>query len=252
MVLEQIIIATVFVSLVSFVGILTLSMRDKLLHSLLFVFVSLAAGTLLAAAFFHLIPESIEMTNVKHTMQLAVAGIVMFFIIEKFLYWHHHHKHHHKGDTDEKPFTYLNLIGDSIHNFIDGSVIAVSFLTDTGAGIVATLAIIAHEIPQEIGDFSLLIYGGFTKKKAMIFNFLSALTAIVGAVATFYLYPIIPGLLAFLLPLAAGHFIYIACVDLVPELQKEIEEKKSVIQLAAFLLGIGIIIAMGTLLEGIA
>jgi len=250
MVLEQIVAASIIVSLISFVGVLTLAMRDDLLHSLLFVFVSLAAGTLLAAAFFHLIPESIEMTGVGHTMQLAVAGIVMFLIIEKFLHWHHHHKHHHVGDKDEQPFTYLNLIGDGIHNFIDGSVIAVSFLTDTGLGIVSTLAIIAHEIPQEIGDFSLLIYGGFTKKKAIIFNFLTALTALVGAVVTFYLYAYIPGLIAFLIPLAAGHFIYIACVDLVPELHKERNVKKSAMQMAGFLAGILLIVALGTILEG--
>jgi len=229
MVLGQIVVASVIVSLISLVGVLTLAMRDKMLHSLLFAFVSFAAGTLLAAAFFHLIPESIEMAGVEHTMQIAVAGIVMFFVIEKFLYWHHHHKHHHPGDRDEQPFTYLNLIGDGIHNFVDGTVIAVSFLADTGLGIVSTLAIIAHEIPQEIGDFSLLIYGGFTKRKALLFNFLSALTALVGAVVTFYLYPYIPGLIAFLLPLAAGHFIYIACVDLVPELHKERKVRRSAV-----------------------
>ena len=248
MVLEQIIIASLVVSFVSFVGVLTLAMRDRTLHSLLFLFVSLAAGTLLAVAFFHLIPEGIERVGTEQTMQFAVAGIVMFFVIEKFLQWHHHHKHHHEGEKGEHPLTYLSLIGDGVHNFIDGTVIAVSFITDPAVGVVSTLAIIAHEIPQEIGDFSLLIYGGFTKKKALLFNFLSAITALVGAMLTFYFYSSVPNLTALLLPLAAGNFIYIACVDLVPEIHKERELKKSVMQFAAFLLGMFLIIAIGAVL----
>ncbi|VVC03566.1 Zinc transporter ZupT [Candidatus Burarchaeum australiense] len=250
MVLEQILIATFIVSLMSFVGILTLALKDKLLHSLLLVFVSFAAGTMLAAAFFDLIPEGIAASGIAYTMQITVAGIVLFFIIEKFLHWHHHHKHHHRGDRGEMPFTYLNLIGDGVHNFIDGTVIAASFLSNTGVGITTTLAIIAHEIPQEVGDFSLLIYGGFTKQKALLFNFLSGLTAIAGALLTFYLSSFVPGLTAFLIPFAAGNFIYMACADLVPELHKEVEPRKSALQLAAFLLGIIVITAiLGMLAE---
>ena len=248
MVLEQIILASFVVSLVSFVGVLTLVMKDKLLHSLLFVFVSFAAGSMIAAAFFDLMPESINASGIENTMALAVAGIVLFFIIEKFFFWHHHHKHHHEGDTNEKPFTYLNLIGDGVHNFIDGTVIAASFMASPATGIVSTFAIIAHEIPQEIGDFSLMIYGGFSYRKALLFNFITALTALIGAIATFFLLPLIPGLTNMLLPIAAGNFIYVACVDLVPELRKEIDGKKSVAQLAAFLGGIIVIVATGKLI----
>ena len=247
MVLEQIILASVIVSLMSFVGIITLALKDRLLHSLLPLFVSFAAGTMLATAFFDLIPESLAGANIMYTMQVVVLGIVMFFVIEKFLYWHHHHKHHHKGERGEMPFTYLNLIGDGVHNFVDGAIIAASFLANSTVGIAATIAIMAHEIPQEIGDFSLLIYGGFTKKKALLFNFASALAALVGALLTFYVSGLVPGLVGFLVPLAAGNFIYLACVDLVPEMHKELEPKKSAVQLAAFVLGllvIGSLIAM--------
>jgi zinc and cadmium transporter len=244
MVLEQILIASVVVSLISFVGIFTLSLRDELLHSLLFL--SFAAGTMLGVAFLHLIPESIQIGTVDGAMQIAVFGILSFFMVEKLLHWHHHHGHHHAGEEPEHPpFTYLNLVGDGIHNFVDGTVIAASFLTSPSLGIASTIAIIAHEIPQEIGDFSLLIYGGFSKAKALFFNFLSALTALAGALAAYFFYPYIPGLTAFLLPLAAGHFIYIACVDMVPELHKEKDPGRSAMQLVAMLLGIGVIVAMG-------
>ncbi len=244
MVLEQIVLASLAVSLVSFAGVLTLSIKDKLLHSLLFVLVSFSAGAMIGAAFFDLLPESIEAAGIENAMALAVVGIVAFFIIEKFLFWHHHHKHHHEGDKSEQPFTYLNLIGDALHNFIDGTIIAASFMASPATGMVTTFAIIMHEIPQEIGDFSLLIYGGFSKTKALAFNFLTALAALAGAVLTFFALPYVPGLNAVLLPIAAGNFIYIACVDLVPELHKERDERKSLAQLFALLGGIGLIFAL--------
>ncbi|MDO8339582.1 MAG: ZIP family metal transporter [Candidatus Burarchaeum sp.] len=249
MVLEQIIIATLIVSLMSFVGIVTLALKDRLLHSLLPLFVSFSAGTMLAAAFFDLIPESLAGASVRYTMEVLVLGIVMFFVIEKFLYWHHHHKHHHKGERGEMPFTYLNLIGDGVHNFVDGTIIAASFLTNSAVGITTTMAIMAHEIPQEVGDFSLLIYGGFTKQKALLFNFISALAALAGALLTFYVSELVPGLVGFLVPLAAGNFIYMACVDLVPEMHKEVEPKKSAMQLVAFVLGLVVIGSLITTLK---
>ncbi len=249
MVLEQIIFASIAVSLVSLVGVITLAMKDELLHSLLFAFMSFSTGALLAAAFFDLLPESIAAGGVGWTMQITVLGILVFFVIEKFLHWHHHHKHHHKGERGEAPFTYLNLVGDGVHNFVDGTVIAASFMTSPALGIVSTVAIIAHEIPQEIGDFSLLIYGGFSKQKALLFNFASALTALIGAILTFYFYPMIPGLVMFLLPIAAGNFIYLACVDMVPELHKERGAKRSAVQLAALVLGIVLIAGVAAALE---
>jgi len=241
MVLFEIIVATFVVSAMSLVGVLTLSINDRQLHSLLFLFVSFSAGALLGAAFFDLLPEGINAGGLVQTMQLAVVGVVMFFVIEKFLHWHHHHKHHHKGERTEAPFTYLNLVGDGVHNFVDGTIIAASFLQNPALGVTTTIAIMAHEIPQEIGDFSLLIYGGFTKKKALMFNYISSLTALLGAVLTYYFSAYVPALIGILLPIAAGHFIYIACADLVPEMHKETSTRRSALQFASFAAGIVLI-----------
>lgn len=248
MVLENILLATFTVSAISLVGILTLSMNDKLLHRLLPLFVALAAGSMLAAAFFDLLPESLAASGADFSLPLVLAGIVLFFLIERFLHWHHHHKHHHASDKKECPVTWLNLIGDGLHNFIDGTVMAAAFMASPALGWATTLAIIAHEIPQEVGDFSLLVWGGFSKKKALALNFLIALAAMAGALLAFYLAPVVPGLISMLLPLAAGQFIYMACVDLVPELHKEKDLRRSLAQLAAFLAGIGLIMALGLFL----
>jgi zinc and cadmium transporter len=241
MVLLEILVATFVVSAMSLVGVLTLSINDKHLHSMLYLFVGFSAGALLAAAFFDLLPEGIKDAGVQNAMALCVVGIVMFFVVEKLLHWHHHHKHHHKGERTEAPFTYLNLIGDGVHNFVDGAVIAASFLQSPSLGIVTTLAIMAHEIPQEIGDFSLLIYGGFTKKKALMFNYLSSLTALLGAVLTYYFAAYVPSLINILVPIAAGNFIYLACADLVPEMHKETGMRRAVLQLCVFVAGIALI-----------
>lgn len=241
MVLFEIILASFVVSAMSLVGVLTLSINDKHLHSILYLFVSFSAGALLGAAFFDLLPEGIDAAGLQQTMQLAVVGVVMFFVIEKFLHWHHHHKHHHKGERGELPFTYLNLVGDAVHNFVDGTIIAASFMQNPALGITTTIAIMAHEVPQEIGDFSLLLYGGFSKHKALLFNFLSALMALLGAVLTYYFAAVMPALIGLLLPLAAGHFIYIACADLVPEMHKETSTRRSSLQLASFAAGIVLI-----------
>ncbi|VVB57367.1 Zinc transporter ZupT [uncultured archaeon] len=250
MVLEVILLATLVVSAISLIGAFTLAVKDKLLHQLLPLFVAFAGGSMLATAFFHALPEALKDSGPDAVMPLVVAGILIFFFIERFLHWHHHHKHHHEADAkEERVPTYLVLIGDSIHNFVDGTVIAASFLASFPLGVLATISIIAHEIPQEIGDFSLLIWGGFSKQKALAFNFLSALTALAGAILTYFLAPAVPGLVAVLLPLAAGNFIYVACVDLVPELHKERDTRRSLMQLACFVGGILLVVVVGALME---
>ncbi len=250
MVLESILLATFIVSAISLIGVLTLSIKDRLLHQLLPLFVAFAGGSMLATAFLHALPEALDSSPAGSVMPLVMAGILIFFFIERFLHWHHHHKHHHSGDKGEqKPTTYLVLIGDAVHNFIDGTVIAASFIASWPLGVLSTLSIIAHEIPQEIGDFSLLIWGGFSKKRALAFNFLSALTAFAGAILAFFLAPMVPGLVSILLPLAAGNFIYIACVDLVPEMHKERDTRRSLMQLGSFLAGILLVVVVGLLLE---
>ena len=234
-ILLQILIAVLIVSLISVIGIFVF-FNKKILKKTLFFFVSFAAGTLLGAAFLDLLPEALE-SGFKETIPMFILlGILSFFILEKFLYWHHHHAGHKKEEIHG--FTYLNIIGDGIHNFLDGAVIAISFLNSTALGVVATIAIIAHEIPQEIGDFAILIYGGFSKAKALIYNFLTALTAVVGALVAFFYSSLMQNSSTYITAFAAGGFIYIASTDLMPEIQKEKNLKKSFLQLILLLLGV--------------
>lgn len=249
MVLWWIVASVLAVSAVSLVGILMLFLRDKTFHSLLVYFVSFAAGALLGAAFFNLLPEGVEEIGVQSAMLFALVGIVVFLVIEKFLHWYHRHRHYCPREKPKpEPFTYLNLIGDGAHNFVDGAVIAATYMSDVSLGILSTIAIMAHEIPQEIGDFCLLVYGGFSKNKALAYNLFGALTAVVGALATYYFLD--PVSVAALVPFAAGGFIYIACADLVPEMHKEKESKKSAITFASFIFGIVIIFLASVFLKG--
>ncbi len=250
MVLEWIVGATVLVSLASLSGILVLS-RGKLTERLLFFFVSFAAGTLLGTAFLHLIPEAVEEASLESGMMFALAGILVFFVIEKVIHWHHHHSSH--KDKKEigriKPLGYLNLVGDGLHNFFDGVAIAAAFLVSIPTGITTTVAVLMHEIPQEIGDYSLLIYSGFGRMNALIFNLISALIAVVGALVFFYFNSYVENLIGIALAFTAGMFIYIASVDLVPEIHKETDPSRSLLQLISIVLGVMLIYGLGILLE---
>ena len=226
--------ATFIVSLISFAGIISFAVKDKLINKILLVLVGFSAGALMGGAFLHLLPEAFEKTQSYNIWIFVLIGFVLFFLLERLLKWHHCHKEKCPVHT----FSYMILVGDAVHNFIDGLIIAASFLVNISFGIVTTIAIIAHEVPQEIGDFAILIYGGFTKFKALLYNFLSALTAVLGAVAGYYLSNIIAGTTLFLIPFAAGGFIYIAASDLIPELHKEIDLKKSISSFVFFLIGL--------------
>lgn len=228
------IIATIVVSLISFIGIITLALKQRLLNKITLLLVGFSAGALIGGAFLHLIPEALEKGMEGNVFLYTILGFVAFYSLEKLLYW----RHCHKGKCPVHMFTYLNLIGDAAHNFIDGLVIAASFVVDIQLGLVTTLAVIAHEIPQEFGDFGVLIYGGFNKAKALFYNFLTALTSIIGAVVGFFLAAVIEQGVVFLLPLTAGGFIYIASCDLIPELRKETDIKKSLLPFVFFLLGL--------------
>lgn len=234
MILAWVLISTFIVCLVSLIGIFTLAIKDKLLQKILFYLVGFSAGALIGGAFLHLLPEALEKTKSTTVFYYLIAGIVLFFLMERYFYW----RHCHEGVCDIHAFTYLNLIGDSFHNFIDGMVIAVSFIISIKLGLVTTLAIILHEIPQELGDFAVLIWGGFTKKKALVYNFISALTAMIGAVVGYFISDFMQGLSSFILPLTAGGFIYIATADLIPQIHKENNLKRSTLAFIAFLLGI--------------
>ena len=245
-VLIQILIAVLIVSLVSVLGIL-IFFREKTLNKILFFLVSFAAGTLLGAAFLDLLPEALEGGFKESVPVFILLGILSFFILEKFLYWHHHHTGHEHEEVHG--FTYLNIIGDAIHNLLDGAVIAISFMNSTALGIVTTIAIIAHEIPQEIADFSILIYGGFSRAKALVYNFLTALTAVIGALAAYFFSSAIENSRIFFTSLAAGGFIYIASTDLIPEIHKEKDLKKSLLQFVLLALGISLIWIVGKVFQ---
>ena len=236
------------VSLISLLGAFSLFFNwEKIEKSLIFL-VSLSAGTLLGDAFFHLIPSSYaELT--ENTFQIPLfllLGILVFFVLEKFIHWRHCHEI--ASEKHPHPFSYIILLGDGLHNLIDGAVIAGSFLVSAPVGIATTIAIIFHEIPQEIGDFGSLIYGGFSRRKALLLNFLSALISFAGAGIVLLLNSSLPHINQFLIPFAAGGFIYIAAADLIPELHKHTEVKKSIGQFLALLLGIGLMMVL-TFLE---
>ena len=236
------IISVIIVSLISLIGVFTLSLKEELMRKYLFFFISLAVGALLGDAFIHLIPEALEVSgNPALASILIIAGILIFFVTEKFLHWHHHgddmdHAHIH-------PVGQLVIFSDGVHNFIDGIIIGISFLVSIPVGVATTLAGILHEIPQEVGDFSVLLHAGYKKHQAIWLNFLSALTAVAGVLMA-YLFSFSEGITAFALPIAAGGFIYIAVADLIPELHKTKETWYSFLQIVAVVIGVLAMLAL--------
>ena len=239
-------ISVAVVSLVSLVGVFALSLKENMLKQYTFIFISIAVGALLGDAFIHLIPEAFESSaNPMMTSILVIAGILAFFTLEKFLHWHHHGED--ENEDHIHPVGKLVLFSDSVHNFIDGIIIAASFMVSVPVGIATTIAVILHEIPQEIGDFAVLLHSGYTKKRALWLNFVSALTAVFGAVCFFVLGNMAEATSIWFLPVAAGGFIYIAVADLIPELHKTKKAKHSLVQLAAVMFGILAMIALAFL-----
>lgn len=239
--------SVIAVSLISFIGIFSLSMKEEILRKYVFMFISIAVGALLGDAFIHLIPEAFENTaNPLLISVLIIAGILFFFILEKFLHWHHHGDD--AGEDHIHPVGKLVLFSDGVHNFIDGVIIGASFLVSIPLGMATTLAVILHEIPQEVGDFAVLLHAGYTKTRALWLNFLSALLSTAGAIFAFFLGDMSENFIVYFLPIAAGGFIYVAVADLIPELQKTKEAKYSIFQIMAVVIGVLAMIAL-TLLE---
>ncbi len=239
-VLVYILISTFLISLIAFIGALTLFLKREFLDKILLILVALSAGALIGGAFLHLIPETIIKIGIDEKKLLTVflyliLGFCTFFILEQFIRWHHRH-----GSRDHKitPFSYLILASDGIHNFIDGLIIAASFVISIPIGIITALAVALHEIPQEIGDYGVLVYGGFKRAKALFLNFLSATSVVLGGVVGFLISAQIGKSIIFLLPFAAGNFIYIAASDLIPEIKHRVSLKKSIVHFFVFLLGI--------------
>lgn len=235
------IISVIFVSLLSLVGVFTLSFKEALLRKYIFVLVSLAAGALLGDAFIHLIPEAFaKIGDTKNISLLIIAGILVFFILEKVLHWHHH-----SAECEAPhPLGKLIIISGSVHNFIDGLIIAASYLISIEIGLATTLAVILHEIPQEIGHFGILIHAGYRKLQALWWNFASALFAVLGMLVVFIFGDFTQTLISSAIPLTAGGFIYIALSDLIPELHKTKSLAYSLLQLASIALGVGAMILL--------
>lgn len=241
--LFYIFVAVFAVSLLSFLGVYVLSL-GKGVQAILIYLVSFAAGALFGDVFFHLLPEIVEEQGgfLVSSALGVLGGILTAFILETFLHWRHCHEpisknHHH-------PLAVMNLFGDAVHNFIDGIIIAASFFAGIPAGIATTLAVLFHELPQEIGDGAVLLHAGMPTKRALVLNFITALAAFVGAAVALVLTDIHEVVLMYLLPFAVGNFLYIAGADLIPQLHRDMGGKKAIIQTIMFVLGIAVMAAL--------
>ncbi|MCL6471445.1 MAG: ZIP family metal transporter [Firmicutes bacterium] len=239
--LVYIFIACFIISLLALVGFFSLLLARESLNKIITNLVSFAAGALIGGAFFHLLPESIVQGG--PTFPMVVTGIAIFFAIETFLYaaYHRHTGHMtHRHDSRHhiRPVGILSLIGDGVHNIIDGIIVASSFLVSIDLGIVTALAAALHEIPQEIGDFAILIYSGYSRTKALILNYIAALTIFVGAIGFYIFSELVTGLVKYTIPFAAGGFIYIAMVDLLGEIREMGTLSQKVLQFLIFVSGI--------------
>ncbi len=236
-------VSVVVISLISLIGVIALALRPELLKKLLFIMVSFAVGGLLGGAFIHLIPESAEVLGGAHNVSLLVLlGIIMFFILEKFVLWRHCHVP--TSDEHPHPVVFMNLIGDGLHNLFDGLAVAASYIISIPVGIATTVAVILHEIPQEIGDFGILVHGGLAPRKALLLNLLSGLLAVAGAVIALTIGAHVQDGLAVLLPITAGGFIYMATADLIPSLHGEKDYPRAWLQLVFILLGVGVMVLL--------
>ncbi len=240
-----IIIFTTIGSIVSLIGGILLLLKPKFTENISHLLASFAAGALLATAFFDLLPEAVEESahlgiEVGQLFVWVLVGILFFFLFERTVHWFHHHQHEHEKESAE-PVVALIIVGDTIHNFIDGVVIAATFLVSIPLGIITALAVGAHEIPQEIGDFGVLLKKGMKTKKVLLVNIVSALTALLGAVLTFFAGERIEGLALIFLPITAGFFIYIALSDLVPEIHHENRKGFAVKETVMLILGVVVV-----------
>jgi zinc and cadmium transporter len=232
--------SSLLMSAIALVGSVTLVLKEETLQRIILPLVAFAAGSLIGGAFFHMIPAGIAQSGNSTTFYVWIlAGFSSFFALEQLLHWHHCHR---ASASCKSPLTYLILIGDGLHNFIGGLAIAGTFIADIRLGIMAWLAAAAHEIPQELGDFGVLVHGGWEKRKALMFNVLSALTFLVGGLLTYvtsFNFDV-----SFLIPFAAGNFLYIGASDLVPEVKEHENLRKNVVNFFAFILGLALMLVI--------
>tara|TARA_Y100000310_G_scaffold344267_1_gene456101 strand:- start:1918 stop:2655 length:738 start_codon:yes stop_codon:yes gene_type:complete len=212
----SILVATAAVSILSLSGVVLLAFRDHLLQKVTIFLVALAAGALMGTAFLHLLPEALDNGFSQSIFLYPLIGFITFFLFEKIFHWHHTHR----KDTSHAPLGALSLIGDFLHNFLDGIILAAAFLLDIKLGVIAAGAVALHEIPQEISEFGVLVYAGFSKTKALLLNFLSATSVIFGGVAGYFIGGAIESAIPFVIMFAVGTFLYLAASDFVPEIRK--------------------------------
>jgi len=237
-------ISVVIISLLSFVGIVTFAVKQKHIEKVLLVLVAFSVGALLGDSFFHLLPEAVEKTG-SFTIEIALLvllGIIIFFSLEKFLRWRHCHQE--QCEDHIKELGTMNLVGDAAHNLIDGILIGASFLISLPLGIATTIAVAAHEIPHELGNYGILLHSGYSRKQALLYNFYSALTAVAGTLAVLIIGSHAGNIIYYLIPITAGNFIYIAMSDLIPELHHEEKASSSAIHFLAILSGIAIMLLL--------
>lgn len=243
-VLVWILAAGVAMMAVAMVGSLTLLLGKRLLEAALLPLVSLAAGSLLGAAFLHMIPSALETLPEGPGVWVAVLlGFAAFLPLEQLLHWHHGHR---PSEERRRPFTYLILLGDTLHNFIGGLAVGGAFLIDVRLGLTTWLAAAVHEVPQELGDFSVLVHGGWPKGHALAFNVLSGAAFLVGGVLAWAASAQVD--VAYLIPFAAGNFIYIAAADLVPEIKEHPTIRRGAFNVGMFLVG-AVIMYLAAMLE---
>ncbi|HEU4477544.1 MAG TPA: ZIP family metal transporter [Pyrinomonadaceae bacterium] len=234
-------LSVVVVSAISLIGLAAISLSDRIIKQTIFVSVSLAAGAMFGDAFIHILPESFAVPGQRlWTSTYVLFGILTFFVLEKFLRWRHAHEFENGSVRAIEPVGYLNLFADATHNLIDGMLVGASYTISIPVGLATTIAIILHEIPQELGDFGVLIHAGFSRSRALVFNVASGLLAIAGAILSLLASESVSSFSEFMLPFTAGGFIYIAGSDLLPELQKERKPWKSALQFLALISGVGL------------
>jgi len=243
--LIQIVTANFIVSLVSLVGLFYFYQKKIFTEKTTHYFVSFAAGVMLSTAFVSILPEALEEGDIHEVLYFALGGMIFGFFLERFLLWHHHH---HDDTHNIKPTVVLVLIGDAIHNFVDGIAIAATFIVNPALGISTVIAVAAHEIPQEFADFSILLHCGLKKNKALLYNFVSALTAVIGGIVGFYFLQRFEVYAPHVIAISAGIFIYISTADLIPELHKNHKKGELVAQVLPFILGIFLMVILSQVL----
>lgn len=238
--LNNILLFTFIGSLCGLSGGLILLLNEKFALKISHFLASFAAGVLLGTAFFDLLPEASNGAGKLgiNIFLWTLVGIIIFFFTERFIHWFHHHEDYHFDEKTSKNIIPLIIIGDTIHNFLDGIVIAATFLLSPPVGIITALAVFAHELPQEIGDFGLMLHKGLSRKKIITVNLLSALAAFAGAIITFSLGNLLVNYIPIFLSITAGFFIYIASSDLIPEIHHEKRKGYAVIESIMLLIGV--------------